>query len=335
MPFVTWKDVGLFVSIACPGNYKDQSSREKEQCSHILNRWWLFLQEYDIKWGVEHRINVGPADALSRKDEVNTSDNNQEITLLKGKDQYVHIQTINAALAKKINQSSATDPIVAKALAAMNNETGEPWILRTSKANWEFEDSALYFKHQLYVPELAHHDLIKSLHELLAGGHKGFFCMLHHMQKDYWWPGMLTFLQKFISGCANCQVAKVNVHPMVPGLSPLAVENPLPFSSILVNLITGLPNSHSFDLVMIMVDHGLTKGVIYCSCAKTIDATGVTQLFFTHVFPQFGLHSKVISNRGPQFASAFTQELACLLHYEVALSTAYHPQTNGEMEQVN
>ena len=122
---------------------------------------------------------------------------------------------------------------------------------------------------------------------------------------------------------------------MVPGLSPLAVENPLPFSSILVNHITGLPNSHSFNSVMVMVDHGLTKGVIYCPCTKNIDAAGVAQLFFAHFFPQFGLHSKVISDRGPQFASAFTRELACLLQYDIALSTTYHPQTDGETEWVN
>ena len=105
------------------------------------------------------------------------------------------------------------------------------------------------------------------------------------MQKDYWWPGMSTFLRKFILGCANCQAAKVNTHPTIPRLSPLAVEHPLPFSSILVDLITGLPDSHGYDSVMVVVDHGLMKGVIYCPCTKNIDSEGVAQLFFTNVFP--------------------------------------------------
>ena len=43
----------------------------------------------------------------------------------------------------------------------------------------------------------------------------------------------------------------------------------------------------------------------------------------------------MISDRGPQFASALTRELACLLQYDVILSTAYHPQTDGETERVN
>ena len=105
------------------------------------------------------------------------------------------------------------------------------------------------------------------------------------MQKDYWWLGMSTFLWKFILGCADCQVAKVNTHPTVSSLSPLAVEFSLPFSSILVDLITGLPDSHGFDLVMVVVDHELMKGVIYCPCTKDIDVAGVAQLFFAHIFP--------------------------------------------------
>ena len=167
----------------------------------------------------------------------------------------------------------------------MNLDSDELWIPRTTAADWEFIDNSLYFKHHLYIPESACHSLVKSLHESPAGGHEGFFHTLHRMQKDYWWPGMSTFLRRFIAGCADCQAAKVNTHPTVPGLSPLPIKHPLPFSSISVDLITGLPDSHGYDSVMIVVDHGLTKGVIYCPCTKNLDSEGVTQLFFTNVFP--------------------------------------------------
>ena len=51
-----------------------------KQPQHLSCRqaqWSLFLQDYDIRWGVERGINMGPADALSQKDEVETSDDNQ------------------------------------------------------------------------------------------------------------------------------------------------------------------------------------------------------------------------------------------------------------------
>ena len=71
---------------------------------------------------------MGPADTLSRKDEVNTSRDNWEIILLKEEDQDHHLQALDMALTTKISAPSSSDPIVSKALAAMNNETGEPWL---------------------------------------------------------------------------------------------------------------------------------------------------------------------------------------------------------------
>ena len=100
-------------------------------------------------------------------------------------------------------------------------------------------------------------------------------------------------------------------------------------------LITNLPISSGFDSLLVMGDHGLTKGVILCPTKKSITAEGIASLFFHKVFLRFGLFDKVISDRGPQFTSSFAQELGKLLHYDLSLSTAYHPQSDGETEQVN
>ena len=86
---------------------------------------------------------------------------------------------------------------------------------------------------------------------------------------------------------------------------------------------------------MVVVDHGLMKGVILVPCSKTIGTNGIAQLFFDHVFRCFGLHDTLISDRGPQFASAFAKELTRLLKYDVRLSTAYHPQTDRQTERTN
>jgi transposase InsO family protein len=93
-----------------------------------------------------------------------------------------------------------------------------------------------------------------------------------------------------------------------------------------------LPPSNNFDSIMIVVDHGLSKGVIYIPCTKTIDALGAAQLSVDHVWKRFGLPDVIISNRGPQFASKVSQEVCkqlCINHH---MSTAYHLQTDGEME---
>ena len=106
--------------------------KQSQDLTHWQARWWLFLQEYNIKWGVEKGIDMGLADTLSWKDEVDTSSNNQEIILLKEEDQGHHIWALDLALATKISESSPSDPIISKALVAMNNEAGNPWLPRTN-----------------------------------------------------------------------------------------------------------------------------------------------------------------------------------------------------------
>ena len=125
--------------------------------------------------------------------------------------------------------------------------------------------------------------------------------------------------------CALCQQNKANTHPTVPPLSPIKSTASRPFQQISCDLITDLPISSDFDSLLVVVDHGLTKGVILCPTKKSVTAEGIASLFF----------HKVISDRGPQFASSFARELGKLLHYDLSLSTAYHPQSDGETERVN
>ena len=166
---------------------------------------------------------------------------------------------------------------------------------------------------------------MSSIHTSEACGHGGIFCTLNLLQWDYWWPGMTTYVWKYIARCTVCQANKVNTHPTIPALSPLKSDCTCPFQQVSVDLITNLPPSESFDSVMVIVDHGLTKGVILCPCNKNIDAAGIAKLFFLHVFHHYSLHDKCISNWGPQFTSAFARELAHLLKYNLKLSSAYHP----------
>ena len=146
---------------------------------------------------------------------------------------------------------------------------------------------------------------------------------------------MSSFVCQFVASCTLCQQMKVNTHPVTPALSPLPSSCTHPFQQLSVDLVTGLPPSHGFNSLLVVVDHGLSKGVILIPCNKDIDAKGVAELFFKHVFLHFGLHDHLISDCRPQFTSAFTRELACIFGYNLKLSTTYHPQTNGETERVN
>ena len=87
--------------------------------------------------------------------------------------------------------------------------------------------------------------------------------------------------------------------------------------------------------ILVVVDQGLSKGVILIPCSKTLTSEGTAQLLLENLYKQFGLPDKIISDRGPQFASKAFIELLKLLGIKSALSTAYHPQTDGTTERTN
>ena len=273
---------------------------------------------------------MAPADALSRLHDVDTSLDNIDSPICPDP---VVILALDTSLARHIKQSSANDPLVLRAI--QNISDGSPLFPRSKLLDWTLDNGHLYYKGRMYVPPSARHSLVSALHESPMSGHGGRFRTLAFLSRDHWWPGMSTFVNNFIAGCAVCQQNKVNTHPTTPPLLPIPSKASRPFQQLSVDLITDLPESEGLNSVMVVVDHGLTKGVILLPCTKTIDAAGVAQLFFDHVFKRFGLHDSIISDRGPQFASAFAKELARLLQYDVRLSTAYHPQTDGQTEQIN
>ena len=70
-----------------------------------------------------------------------------------------HIWQLDLDLAQKISNSSTSNPIIVKALVVMNNANINLWLSQTTKEDWRIEDSKLYFKHHLYIPEEAQHQL--------------------------------------------------------------------------------------------------------------------------------------------------------------------------------
>ena len=241
--------------------------------------------------------------------------------------------TLDLTLAHHIQSSSSTDPLVLRAIQNLSDDT--PLFPCSSLTDWTFDNGHLYYKHCMYVPPPARSSLLHSIHSSPLLGHLGRFHTKAIVERDFWWPGLSVFVNNFIAGCAVCQQNKAHMHPTTPPLLPISSSSSLLFKQLSVNLVTDLPLSHGYDSLMVVVNHGLTKGVILVPCSKTVDANGIAQLFFDHVFKCFGLHDTIISNHGPQFASAFAQELARILKYDVHLSTAYHPQTDGQMERTN
>src|SRR5580704_9556375 len=101
-----------------------------------------------------------------------------------------------------------------------------------------------------------------------------------------------------------------------------------------MDFITDLPISQGYDSLFVVVDR-LSKATIVTPCNKTITAEETANLYMENVWRRTGLPCQVISDRGPQFASKVMQEVWNKLNVKSTMSTAFHPQTDGETERIN
>src|SRR6266481_1551539 len=107
-----------------------------------------------------------------------------------------------------------------------------------------------------------------------------------------------------------------------------------PWDSISMDFIEGLPLSDGHDTILVIVCH-LTKMALFIPTFRDIDVEDLTMLFLMHVFLKHGTPSDIVSDRGKHFISQFWRSLCQLLDIKANLSTAYHPETDGQTEQVN
>jgi len=107
-----------------------------------------------------------------------------------------------------------------------------------------------------------------------------------------------------------------------------------PWMHILADFITKLPLAQGYDSILVVVDQ-LTKMIHFIPTTKKTSAEGLAKLFRDNIWKLHGLPESIISDRGPQFMAGLMRELNRMLGIESKLSTAFHPQTDGQTERVN
>ena len=239
----------------------------------------LDLADYDLKLVHVPGKQLSAPDALSRRpDFIPKEDtNNEGVTLLP---QTLFVRLIDVELNKKIAKSTRNDPQVINALHALENETPARFRLRLS--DWKYDAEILTYQGRVFLldKENIRQDIVKLHHDHQTAGHPGYLKTRQLVAKGYWWPGMPQFIKKYIEGCSTCQQNKTNTHPTIPPIHPIPSNETLPFKQISYDLITGLPESNGFDLLLVVVDHGLSKGVILCPTKSQITAEGVAAIIF-------------------------------------------------------
>uniref|UniRef100_A0A0W0F853 Reverse transcriptase-rnase h-integrase n=1 Tax=Moniliophthora roreri TaxID=221103 RepID=A0A0W0F853_MONRR len=309
--------------------------RTAQKLNRRQARWSLFLSEFNL--GLVHvpGKSISQADALSRRsneqDEVDSD--NEDVVVLPDR---LFIRGVDLGLKNDIVERLGPDDFHKSALEQLLHQGVPP--IKSALSDWKIEDDLLFFQNRVYVPNDTdlRRRIVQSIHETPGVGHPGQWNTTEQVQRDFWWPGMVKFIKNFVDGCATCQQSKINTHPTRTPIQPIqAPQNSFPFQVCTMDLITDLPECDGMDSILVVVDHSATKGVIFTPCTKTTDATKVAEMLIQHLYKRFGLPDRIISDRDPRFAAEVFQEMGKQLSIKHSMSTAFHPQTDGETERVN
>ncbi|GJT95957.1 putative reverse transcriptase domain-containing protein [Tanacetum coccineum] len=195
-------------------------------------------------------------------------------------------------------------------------------------------DGIRYFENRVWLPlfgglrDLIMHESHKSKYSIHPGSDK----MYQDMKKLYWWPNMKADIATYVSKCLTC--AKVKVEHQRP--SGLLQQPEIPewkWERITMDFVTGLPRTSSgYDSIWVIVDR-LTKSAHFLPMKKTDSMEKLTQLYLKEVVCRHGVPLSIISDRDSRFASGFWRSLQNALGTNLNMSTAYHPETDGQSER--
>ncbi|GJP50730.1 hypothetical protein CLOM_g9899, partial [Closterium sp. NIES-68] len=202
--------------------------------------------------------------------------------------------------------------------------------------HYDIVDSSPMGIHKIWVPNYPplRQLLLEEYHDVLYAGHFGSNKTLTGIAKHYYWPHMADNVQKFVTSCDTCQRMKSSKQKKAGLLQPLPVPEQ-PWQVVSLDFITGLPpTSSGHDAILVVIDK-FSKMGHFIPTYTTARTEETAQLFVRHIISQHGIPTTLISDRDPKFTSKFWKELMSLLGTKLAMSSAYHPQTDGQTERLN
>jgi hypothetical protein len=174
--------------------------------------------------------------------------------------------------------------------------------------------------------------VLEEAHDSPCSGHFGKHKVLHQIDQNFRWPGWRKDVENYVF--LVFQRNKAQRVKKAGLLQPLSVPS-FKWESVSMDFITQLLVTKSgYDAIAVFVDR-FTKMVHLAPAFTDCPVRDVAPLFNDIVFKHHGLPSKLISDRDPRFTSKFWTELTRLLGTQLKMSTAFHPQTNGQTERSN
>ena len=145
--------------------------------------------------------------------------------------------------------------------------------------------------------------------------------MLELIKQNYWWPGIKINMFK---NALNANRTKYNIRRKQKNYILLKIPQG-PWQEISINIIGPLPKSNGKDAIVVIVDR-FTKIIRLKVTITNISLEEIAKIYQDEIWKLYGVPKKILSDRGPQFASRFMEEFTKALGTTKQLSMAYHPQ---------
>jgi hypothetical protein len=274
-------------------------------------RWQEFLSQFDFEIVYKPGKQNTVADALSRR-----SDHQQELA---------NISTVSCDVPDLIRLAYPND---VKCVSILNN---------ANPGHYQVVSGLIYNRaKQIYVPnnEQVKQMILQSHHDDTLAGHVGVSKTYELISRQYCWDGMYDEVKKYVLSCLQCQMNKARNSSKLGLLQPLPIPNNK-WEQVSMDFIMPLPKTNKgHDAILVIVDK-LTKMSRFIPTFTTVTATDVAKIFMNEIVRYHGLPMSIISDRDARFTSLFWKSVWKLLGTSLNMSTAFHPETDGQSERMN
>ena len=195
-------------------------------------------------------------------------------------------------------------------------------------------DGVLRFQDRVCVPSVPklRRTILEEGHRSSLSIHPGATKMYQDLRQMFWWPGLKKEVNEFVLACLVCQKAKIEHQKPSGKLQPLEIPE-WKWDSISMDFVVGLPRTpKGLDSIWVIVDR-LTKSAHFIPINIRYSLERLTSLYVSEIVRLHGVPSSIVSDRDPRFTSRFWESLHKALGTKLRLSSAYHPQTDGQTER--
>lgn len=178
---------------------------------------------------------------------------------------------------------------------------------------------------------------LRECHNDPLAGHFGARKTIEKLKRRYAWKGMYKDVQEYCSDCLWCRRSAAAKHKPYGLLQPLQPPEKA-WEDTTMDFITELPPSRSggqvYDSILVVVDR-LTKMSHYIPARADWDGSDLAQCWVKEIIRLHGVPKRIISDRGPLMNARHWKTFNYYLNSKRVLSSAFHPQTDGQTERQN